>query len=250
MTIGLISVIIPVFNAESSIKETLESVLKQSYLDWEIIIVDDCSTDNSMDVIRSAIKSMEKQTSIISLTENNGVANARNVGLDNVNGEFVAFLDSDDIWSTEKLEKQLRFMQNLRCDISYTAYKKIDENGVVKSMISVAEKVSYNDLLHENVIPFSSSMLRRSKLLNHRFLKVGHEDFVFWLAALKHISMAYGLNEPLMYYRISANSISSDKFKAAKFTWNIYRKIEGFTVFKSAYYFVCYSFSGLRKYLK
>lgn len=250
MSSALVSIITPVYNAESTIIDTINSVLSQSYSNWELIIVDDCSKDGSLDVIKGLPDEHSTNIKVISLLENKGVANARNIGLENAIGEYVAFLDSDDIWDVEKLQKQVSFMQDLACDISFTAYRKFNENGIASTIISVPESVDYKNLLFGNVIPCSSSMFRREKLLSLRFVRIGHEDFVFWLTALKTISLAYGLNEVLMFYRISSTSISANKIKAATYTWNIFRKVEKLSLLKSTFYFISYALQGFRKYMK
>ncbi|WP_304063954.1 glycosyltransferase family 2 protein [Pedobacter glucosidilyticus] len=245
---SLISIITPVYNAEKYLLETIESVLKQTYKNWEWIVIDDCSTDNSLEMLIDFSK-LDSRIRILKNNINLKTFASRNKGLEVAVGEYIAFLDADDLWHPLKLEKQIKFMQDGNFFLSYTSYRKMDENGgISKKIITVPKEVNYKKLLYNNVIPCSSSLFKRSILGKLRFIKVGHEDFVFWLNALKIIPKAYGLNEPLMFYRVQSNSLSSNKVKAASYTWNIYRNIEHLNIFKSAYYFTSYAISGLRKY--
>lgn len=247
---ALISIITPCYNSSKFIEETIKSVLNQTYKKWEMLIIDDASTDCSVSIIEK-FTLKDNRIKCIRLNVNEGVAYARNKGLEISKGKYICFLDSDDTWHPEKLYRQLIFMEKGGFYLSYTSYRKMNELGVLnKQIINVCKEVNYKSLLMNNVIPCSSSMFLASKLSNLQFVKVGHEDFVFWLSALKIISSAHGLNEPLMYYRVQPNSISSNKIRAAKYTWFIFRKIEHFNIYKALYYFISYALTGLKKYLK
>jgi teichuronic acid biosynthesis glycosyltransferase TuaG len=188
---------------------------------------------------------------LINLKENNGVSNARNIGMSIAKGSYIAFLDSDDCWSEKKLELQLNYMQTSNIEISFTAYFKIDPNDKqISKIISVPEFVNYTSLLKQNVIPLSSSIIKKDLVSKLKFKKIGHEDFAFWLNALKTVPFAYGLDVPLLHYRISKGSLSHNKFKSANYTWKIYRIEENLNIFYSIFYFLNYTFYSSLKFLK
>lgn len=243
---NLVSVIVPVFNAENYISKTLESVLSQTYQNLEIIIVDDYSNDST---IQKISKFKDSRIKLIQLDTNQGVSNARNVGILNSTGDYIAFIDSDDIWYNDKIEKQIKFLKEKKANFCYTAYELIDEqNNIKKSKINIPEFVTYNDLLKTNVIACSSVLINKSLLNNVSFLNVKHEDYVLWLTLIKQANRFFGLNEVLLSYRKRKGSISSNKFKSAQWVWNIYRNIEQLNLFKSVYCFVNYTINGIKKH--
>lgn len=245
----LISIITTVYNSEKYIAETIESVLAQTYSDWEMIIVDDCSTDKSREIIR---KFAEKDSRIhlIEFKENSGTGRARNIALQNANGRFVAFLDSDDIWVPEKLEKQIRFMTENNCPISFTAYKLVDENSKdLDRVIRVVKSVNLHQYLKNTIIGYSSSMIDLKLTGSFQIADIRiRVDTQVWISLLKKGFVAYGLNEVLMIYRVHNKSISSNKLYAAKKTWNLYYHIEKLGFFKSVFYFGNYAFNALKKH--
>lgn len=247
MTNPLISIITPCFNGHHYIAHTLKSVLAQTYTHWELIIIDDHSSDQTLAVVEELAKN-DARVQVVRLLQNSGPAKARNVGLDLATGNYIAFLDSDDLWMPNKLERQLAFMEHQNARISFTAFCRMDENGVpgrVKN--EVPQKVNYQQLLSNNVIACSSAMYCAKTLGKLRFVNMGHEDFLFWLNALKMVGHAQGLNEVLLHYRIRKGSISSNKWQAAGFTWNVYRKGQGFGLPKTIWLFMAYVFHALRK---
>jgi glycosyltransferase involved in cell wall biosynthesis len=245
----LVSIIVPIYNSENYLDKCINSIINQSFNDWELILINDCSTDNSLNIANKYIN--HKNIFIIDIQENGGVANARNIGLSYARGSHVAFLDSDDYWLPTKLEKQLQFMTLHNAKISFTSYYKIDTNDkIISEIIKVPKFVNYINLLKQNVIPLSSSIIETDFVTNFVFKKIGHEDFAFWLHALKHTTYAIGLNEPLLHYRITKGSLSHNKFRSAYYTWSIFRNEERFNIFTSFFYFCNYVFYSSIKYFK
>lgn len=244
----LVSVITPFHNSAQFIADTIESVLMQSFHDWELIVVDDSSTDNSVMVAKSFVKK-ESRIKIIQLSYNAGAAVARNAAIDIAKGRYIAFLDSDDLWKADKLEKQLEFMQKNDIAFSYSAYEKIDENGKIVGQVGVPERVTYHDLLKVCSVGCLTAMYDTAKLGKiYMPLIRKRQDLGLWLKILKETPCGYGLSEPLAQYRVHRNSISADKIDAAKYTWMLYRQFEGLYFFKAMYYFSFYALNGVLRY--
>ncbi|MCE5221759.1 MAG: glycosyltransferase family 2 protein [Clostridium sp.] len=243
---NLVSVIIPVYNASKTIEKTIKSVLCQSYTYFEIIIIDDWSTDNSFKIIEELSKS-DSRIIIYRNQKNLGVAKTRNVGINIAKGEFISFLDSDDIWKCSKLEKQLEYIKQKNADICYTSYEMINNNET-NSVLRVAPKeINYNGLLKENVICCSTAVAKTSLLKKYPFqTEFFHEDFVMWLKLLKHEYKAVGIQESLVIYRKGGRS--SDKLKACRNRWIVYRKSEKLSLILSIYYLINYTLNGVKKY--
>ena len=243
----IVSVIIPVYNAERYISNTIESVLNQTYRDIEIVLVDDCSNDNSKTIIEAYAK---KNDGIIYhlQEENGGAAVARNTALNIASGRYVAFLDSDDLWLPDKLEKQLNLMQEKKAVISYTAYRQFSMEKV-GNLVSVPEQVTYKQLLKGNVIGCLTVMLDKERLGNLKMKNARHEDYILWLDILKKGNIAYGLQEDLARYRKSETSLTSNKKRSALWTWQVYRQHQELSFFASIYYFIFYVCKGLLKHL-
>lgn len=245
------SVIMPCYNGQKFIGQSIESVIKQSYKNWELIIVDDCSTDNSFEIVSAYTKACSR-IKLIRNKVNSGVAETRNSGIRIASGDFLAFLDSDDLWDPQKIEVQLAFMTTYDHPISHTAYRKIDEIGnVIAAKIPVnTQGVSYNQLLRHNEIGCLTAMYNVKQLGKQYFLKIGHEDFAYWLHLLKSEQKSYGINQVLGSYRLHGKSVSSNKLVAAKYTWKIYRDIEKLSLSKSIFYFCSYAIKSTLKYMK
>lgn len=246
----LVTIITPCYNSADFVKLTINSVLEQTYTNWELIVIDDKSKDNTCQVIEEYIQ-QHSNIQLIKLQQNGGVANARNVGLELAKGKYIAFLDSDDIWLKEKLAKQVTYMEEQSLPMTFCAYHRIDEAGaVISGKIEVPKTVSYRQLLSHNVIIFSTSLTLKSAIGDTRFKKAGHEDWIFWLDIFKKPFSGYGINEVLVQYRIRQGSVSSNKLKVIGFTWKIYRESEKLGFFESAYHFTKYAFSTVWKRLK
>ena len=245
---SLVSVITPAYNSEAYIIEAMESVISQTYIPWEMIIIDDCSTDNTVEVVRQ-YQDKNSNIKLIQLGINQGVANARNVGIQNALGQFIAFLDSDDVWHEEKLECQIAFMSERDIGFSFTAYRKFSGGinncgGLIKAPVIV----DYTKLLRGNIIGCLTVVINRQKLSVNYMTKERHEDYIMWLSILKQGFKAYGLNKDLARYRLLDTSVSSNKIKSATWTWHIYRNVEGLSFLKSLYCFLHYSYNALKKW--
>lgn len=215
-----------------------------------MIIIDDKSTDNTCEVVERFIKN-GVNIRLIKLEKNGGVANARNIGLDQAKGKFIAFLDSDDLWSEKKLAHQVAYMEQNNLPMTFCAYHRINEKSEVSSRkIEVPKSVNYNKLLWHNVIIFSTSLTLKSAIGDLRFKKVGHEDWIFWLDLFKKCGSGYGINEALAFYRVRENSVSSNKLKAAGYTWKILRENEKIGLIRSIYLFSKYAFATVWKRLR
>jgi teichuronic acid biosynthesis glycosyltransferase TuaG len=246
----LVSIITPCYNSEGFISETIHSVTNQSYQNWELIIIDDKSKDGTCELVEKFVDQYPA-ISLIKLPENGGVASARNVGLEAAKGKYIAFLDSDDTWAIDKLETQVAYMEEGRLPMSFCAYQRIDEEGkVISRTIHVPSSVNYHQLLSHNVIIFSTSMTLKSVIGDLKFKKAGHEDWIFWLDLFKKCENGYGINKPLAHYRIRNNSVSSNKLKAAGYTWKILRESERIGLLKSMFYFSKYAFATVLKRLR
>ncbi|EEK47814.1 glycosyltransferase family 2 protein [Bacillus cereus ATCC 10876] len=246
---SLVSIITPSYNASSFIKETIQSVQSQTYTNWEMIIIDDVSKDNTCELIKEEIKK-DNRIRLIELQENRGAAIARNTGINNARGKYVAFLDSDDLWLPEKLEKQLTFMQNNDVAFSFTGYQIMNQDGTLTDkIVHVPEKINYNGLLKNTIIGCLTVMLDIEKLGKVQMPNIRtRQDTATWLKILRKGHYAYGLDEVLSKYRKVENSISSKKFKMAKMNWKLYREIEGLSILKSAWCFINYALNGVVKH--
>lgn len=245
----LVSVVTPMYNAEKFIGETIESVLSQTYQNWEMIIINDCSKDNGVEIV----KKYQEQDSRIKLynnEQNKGVSETRNRGIELAKGKYIAFLDSDDLWEKQKLEKQVKFMEENDVILSYTSYEKMNEDGSKRGIIEVPERLDYKELLKNCLVNCLTAMYRREDLKDFKFKNTKVEDYIFWLEVFKKIDYAYGINEPLGYYRLSADSRSSNKIDIVKFHWYIYRHVEKLSILSALYYYLIYIFRGLKRYRK
>lgn len=243
-----VSVIIPVYNAEKWIKRTIENIEGQTYNNIEIILVDDYSSDNSLDVIKNLLnRKMEKEIKLIENEKNKGVAFSRNLGIKKATGRYICFQDADDLWDKDKIKKQVQFMKEKNCAFSYTAFSYVFRNR--KKEVYIPEKLNYKKALKDTRILVSSAMFDTEKI-NRDLLfmpNIGAEDIATWWNILKKSYIAYGLNEVLVYYVQNKNSKSSNKIKSAINRWYIYRKVENFGILKSIYYFSFYVFYAIKK---
>lgn len=247
----LVSVITPSYNAERFIGESIQSVLNQTYDNWEMIIVDDKSTDNTVEIVQKFID-QDARIRIIRLQENSGSAIARNTAIDQALGKYIAFLDSDDVWLPEKLSKQVQFMEENNLTFSFTKYVRMYEDGTLTNGYSkVPKKITYEKLMKHCVIGCLTVMLNREAIGNERMVNIRtRQDYAFWLTLLRKGHTAYGLDEVLSKYRLVENSISSNKLKVAKQNWNLYRHIEGHTFIKAAWYFSHYAIRSVLQVIK
>ena len=242
-----VSIIVPMYNAEKFIRKTIESVLAQTYQNWEMLIMNDVSTDNSLAVVSGYAKK-DKRIKIINTEKNVGVVKGRNFLIDLASGKYIAFLDADDYWHNEKLEKQIKFMKEKNASISCTEYTRVKENEEKINDVIIKEEISYNDMLKNNYLGCLTVMYDAEKIGKRYFKELEkNEDYVLWLEIVKDVNTIYGLKENLAYYRVLDNSRSSNKVKTAKVRWEIYRKIEKLSLLKSIYYFLHYAIRAVLK---
>ena len=242
-----VSIIVPMYNAEKFIGKTIESVLAQTYQNWEMLIMNDVSTDNSLAIVSMYAKKDER-IKIVNTEKNVGVVKGRNFLIDLASGKYIAFLDADDYWHNEKLEKQIKFMKEKNASISCTEYTRVKENEEKINDVIIKEEISYNDMLKNNYLG-SLTVIYDAKKIGKRYFKEleKNEDYVLWLEIVKDVNTIYGLKENLAYYRVLDNSRSSNKVKTAKVRWEIYRKIEKLSLLKSIYYFLHYAIRAVLK---
>ncbi|MBG9980852.1 glycosyltransferase family 2 protein [Facklamia sp. DSM 111018] len=246
---NLISIITPVYNAERFIEDTIKSVQQQTYQNWELILVDDCSQDNSRIMIEKYV-AIDSRFKLISLKENLGAAEARNKGLDIAKGRFIAFIDSDDCWHREKLSRQLAFMIKQNYLFTYTNFALVNESGeILKESVVLPERLDYYGLLKNTAIACSTVMIDRDALGDFRMPLVRKgQDTATWLMLMRERAViAYGLDQVLNYYRQVEGSISSNKWGAIKRTWNTYRNIEKLPLIECLYYFSHYIFQAIKR---
>lgn len=247
----LISVITPAYNAERFIAGTIESVQAQTYENWEMIIVDDQSSDQTAAIVLSYARE-DARIQLHQLEENSGAAVARNTAMQQAKGPYIAFLDSDDQWFPDKLEKQLAFMQEKDIAFSFTKYVRMEEDGTLRDNESKAPaSVGYHDLMKHCVIGCLTVMIDREKTGSMDMVNIRtRQDYAYWLALTKKGFRAHGLPKVLAKYRIVENSISRNKMKAAKRQWYVYRQIEKTNLPRSIYYFLHYALKGIQNSLK
>ena len=241
-----VSVIIPAYNSAKYISKAIDSVLAQD-ISKEIIIVNDCSTDNLAEVIAPYVNG--EDVICINNEKNIGAAESRNVGVSASNGEYIAFLDADDFWATDKLKKQIELMESTDFVLCCTARKLINEDGTdANRVIPVSTVITYKDLLKHNSINCSSVLIKSDVAkefpMHHNDC---HEDYIMWLEILGKYNTACGINEPLLMYRVSNKGKSGSKFNSAKMTFKVYRRM-GFGFFKSVKCFISYTFHGVKKH--
>lgn len=245
----LVSIVVPVFNSEKFIKETIKTVESQTYHNWELILVNDCSTDSSEQIIRE-YEEDDKRIKLINLETNSGAAIARNTGMKNAKGKYIAFLDADDLWKKEKLEKQIKFMQENNYDFTFTGYEFADENGNnLGKIVNIPKKINYKQALKNTTI-FTSTVIFNVNNLGKELISmpvIPSEDTATWWKVLKTGVIAYGLNESLSLYRRSNNTLSSNKLKAVRRTWNLYRNVEKLPFLTSLYNFCWYCFNAVKR---
>lgn len=245
---GLVSVITPAFNAARFIRQTIESVRAQIYPRWEMIIADDCSRDNTCEIVESLAR-QDGRIRLIRLANNHGPALARNCALGAAKGRYIAFLDSDDLWLPEKLEHQVAFMKERDVAFSYTQYRLMSEKGdKVGKLVSCPPSLNYWGLLKNTAgLGCLTVMIDRKKTGPFKMVNFRPEDFILWLHLLKFGFTAYGLQEDLARYRHVEGSDSSNVWTCAKWTWAIYRRIEQLSAPYAAWCFINYAWRAYCK---
>lgn len=246
---GLVSVIMPIYNAEKCLIETLNSIFSQDYKNIEIILVDDCSKDNSAKMIADFQKGHPEIVYYLQ-EKNMGAGAARNKALELSKGQYVAFLDSDDIWMPNKISRQIELMKVKNSPFSYTAIEMMNENSeTIKGKRNIRETCDYKYLLHNTIIATSSVVIDRTVLGDFRMpLRRGGQDYATWLMLLRDGAVACGINEALVRYRVASGSLSSNKFKSIKQVWEIQTQDEKINKFIAACHVMCFCFNAFKKY--
>ena len=240
MTEGLVSVIMPTYNCAKFISETLDSIQAQTYENWEIVIVDDCSKDNTKEIVDAYI-ARDPRIKYFCLEVNSGAAVARTKAMELAEGEYMAFCDSDDLWMPDKLERQLAFMKDNGYAFTCTAYEQVnEETEPLNRVIKTKNKTNYNRLLLDCPVGNSSVMYSVKQMGKFEVPNIRkRNDDALWLQMLKKEEYIYGMPDVLMRYRIRSNSISSNKLAVIKYHWILYREIEHLNVFRSAFH-ICW----------
>ena len=250
---GLVSIVMPLYNAESTAQESIQSVISQTYHQWELLVVDDGSVDRGPQLVER-LSEQEHRIHLLSMPENSGAAAARNYGIRQATGQYLAFLDSDDLWDADKLERQLYLMEEKHTPFSYGACRVIHKDGSdTGKWRQVSAQLDFAHALYGNQMPCLTVMLDRKALrqqypeLELQFPYIGHEDYALWLSILQLGVTAYGITEPLGAYRVASGSLSGNKRHAAAWTYRIYRDYLHFGLARSIVCFVGYAISAVLK---
>ncbi len=246
--VELVSVIMPTYNASSTIIDSILTVLSQSYKYWELLIVDDCSSIDKPNGFFELVES-DDRINYIKRTWNAGPAVTRNRAISASKGRFIAFLDSDDLWHPHKLEIQVNFMLSNNVSLSYSSYEVIDTRGNTLGLRTPPEQLSYDDVLKSNQIGCLTAMYDTEKVGKVYMPNIAkRQDMGLWLKILKQIDFAKGItNRSLARYRVGTNSVSSNKLSVLKYQWRIYREVEKLPIIKSLNYFRHYAYRGLKR---
>ena len=246
----LVSVIMPCYNMEKYIAHTIASVQRQTFSQWELLIVDDASNDQTAEIVENHCQ-QDQRINFFVKHSHSGIADTRNQCLKMAKGRYLAFLDADDLWHPEKLEQQLQFMTNRNIGFSYSSYDCVDEEGnPLHKIVKAKCDLNYEAYLRNTIIGCSTVMLNKTitgDVVVPKFRT--SEDTATWLDILKKGFLAYAIDEPLVSYRIRRRSASSNKIKAAIDLWKVYRRHEKLPFFKAIYYFSCYAFNAIKKRL-
>ncbi|MBR5994317.1 MAG: glycosyltransferase family 2 protein [Lachnospiraceae bacterium] len=243
----MVSIIVPLYNAEKFIWETVQSVINQTYKDFELLLVDDCSTDRSL-AAAEAIN--DSRVRVIRQEQNAGAYAARNRGLSEAKGRYIAFLDADDKWEPTKLEDTLKFMEEKGAGFVFTSYEFADEKCVgTGKVVRVPETITYKQALSNTTIFTSTVLIDREKVADEliNMPNIKSEDTATWWQILRAGHTGYGLDKNLVKYRRSAGTLSSNKIEALRRIWNLYRKAAGLSVVSSAAHFVVWAFKAVAR---
>jgi teichuronic acid biosynthesis glycosyltransferase TuaG len=245
----LVSIITPSYNSAKFIAETMQSVQNQTYQNWEMIIVDDGSSDETDEIVTSIIQS-DNRIQFHKLSQNSGPAVARNTGIEKATGDYMTFIDADDIWFPTFIENNIKIIQETGIPFVFSSYKRANEQlEFVYSDFIVPQKVSYTDILKSNSISCLTAFVDIKKL-GKKYMPLirKRQDMGLWLNYLKVIPFAYGIQETQAIYRIRENSLSRKKSDLIKYQWQFYRDIEKLTIFQSFYYMLHWMYRGFMKY--
>ena len=245
-----VSIIMPCHNGEKYISDAIKSVIAQTYQDWELLVIDDNSTDNSVNLIKSFIEN-DSRIKLLSNEKPTGLpATPRNLGIKQAEGRYIAFLDCDDVWLSNKLDNQIKLFDE-RTSVVYSYYKKMDENGSISnSIVKSPSEIAFKGLLNGNCIGNLTGIYDVEKKGKIYQKEIHHEDYVMWLEILKNGNIAKNTNTVEAIYRESKKSTSGNKLKAFSWTWNIYRSELRLSFLESVFYFCIYAFKGMLKFFK
>lgn len=234
----LVSVIMPVYNGSEFLEDSIESVLQQTYSNLELLITDDNSSDQKvLDILRNYEKK-DKRVRVFYLKENMGAGHSRNKCIEQAKGRYIAFCDSDDRWMPEKLERQIKFMEATHSRLTYSSYITCDENNEETGIYIAPEKLTYRDILRDNKVGCLTAVYD-VKVLGKVFYMPTirkRQDWGLFMGILKQCKVAYGIQDPLAYYRIRKNSISRSKLRLLNYNAKVYQHVLGFSVLKSYFY--------------
>lgn len=249
----LVSIIVPVYQVEKYIRETMDCVYRQTYGGWELLLIDDCGGDKCVTIIEEYIKQKkDSRIRLIRQPSNMGAAKARNRGLQEAKGRYIAYLDADDLWMPEKLERQLAYMKEKDAAFVFTGYEFADQegNGTGK-VVKVPEKLDYKEALKNTTI-FTSTVMFDTAKINKEMLEMPQmksEDTALWWKVLRNGYTAWGLDKNLVKYRRAGRSLSSNKLEAIRRIWMLYRKAEGMGIFSSVYHFCFWAVRAVKRRL-
>jgi len=244
----LVSIITPAYKAAAYVGETIASVLAQTHGDWEMLVADDCSPDDTRTAV-AQWAARDPRVRLIPLAKNGGPAAARNAALAQAQGRWIAFLDSDDLWLPRKLERSLAHAQSNDAALVFTGFRRISFDGArTGAYIPVPRTLNYRQLLGNTAIATSTVLLDRAQCGEVRMQRVFYDDFACWLSILKRGLVAHGLDEDLMRYRVMPASVSRNKKRSAQEVWKAYREVEHLGPLASAWHFGSYAFHAWRKY--
>ena len=237
----------PAYNSEHCISDSIESIQKQTYTNWELLITDDCSTDNTIKIINSFVET-DNRIKLFTLKKNSGAGLARNRSIKESIGKYISFCDSDDMWIDFKLEKQLKFMKVENLVFTYSSYFQLKENKIGLKKIDCPEHLTKSKILKNNYVGCLTAIYDSEKLGKLYMPSIRkRQDWALWINILYSIKETKGLKEPLAVYRKRENSISSNKFKLLKYNWYIYRVHLGFNYVKSLYYMIIFIWNYIKK---
>ncbi len=240
-----VSIITPCYNAANTLGRTIDSVLSQKFKSWELLLVDDKSLDGTYKKAL-AYANTDNRIQLIKLDRNSGAAIARNTGIAYAKGRFIAFIDADDQWHSDKLQIQINRMKKQNWPLSYTAFTRINDSGSPINTVGVPHRVSYKSLLKTNYIGCSTAIYDTEKIGKVFMPELRkRQDFGLWLRILRTTDFGYGINTPLTLYRVGEDSLSSNKRKTTGYNWRLYRQTEGLSLMLSAYYFAQYAIRGV-----
>lgn len=247
----LISIIVPVYQVENYIAETMECVYGQTYKNWELLLVDDCSGDNSVEIIENyASRKGDSRIRLIRQPSNMGAAKARNRGLVEAAGRYIAYLDADDLWVPEKLERELAYLKEKEAAFVFTGYEFADHNGKgTGKVVRVPESLNYKEALKNTTI-FTSTVMFDTEKIRKEMLEmplIKSEDTALWWRILRSGYIAWGLDENLVKYRRAGTSLSSNKLEAVRRIWMLYRKAEGMGILNSAWHFCFWAVRAVKR---